>query len=157
MRPISPALRPTEEETPKFIPIYNRGEFLVKSKEIKENFALVVKEKVTTSIEIPKKMKPMLEEFKEVVHDKPSEGLQPMRDIQHHDTSIIHGLENPFMQKESVRDESFRFFNFISPSISTWARRVLHGMPSSISNCTSKNLLHGGESMKYGSMVCMYG
>jgi len=36
------------------------------------------------------------------------------------------------------------------------ARGMMHGMLSSISSCTLEDL-HGGESMKYGSMVYMYG
>jgi len=45
----------------------------------------MVKEKVAPSIEVPEKMKPMLEEFKTVVHDDElPEGLSPMRNIQHH-------------------------------------------------------------------------
>ena len=47
----------------------------------KQRFALVVKEEVAPSIEIPEKMKPMLEEFKRVVYDELPEGLPPMRDI----------------------------------------------------------------------------
>ena len=53
-------------------------------KKDKTRFALVVKEEVALSIEVPKKMKPMLEEFKRVVHDELPEGLSPMSDIQHH-------------------------------------------------------------------------
>jgi len=60
---------------------YNRGEFLVESKETKQKFALVVKEEVTPPADIPKKMRPLLEEFKGVVHDDVPEGLQPVRDI----------------------------------------------------------------------------
>ena len=33
----------------------------------------------------------------------------------------------------------------------------LYGMSSSISNCTLEDLLPGGELMKYGSMVYVYG
>jgi len=59
----------------------NRGKFFVESKETKQKFALVVKEEVTPPAEIPKKMRPLLEEFKGVMHDELPEGLQPMRDI----------------------------------------------------------------------------
>jgi len=61
-----------------------------------------------------------------------------------------------FMQKKSARDESFKFFNFISPTISMWARHVLHGMQNSISNYTLKDLFHGGQLMKYRSIVYVY-
>ena len=76
-----------------------------------------------------------------------------MRDIQRHDVSSLHGFEDSFMRKENARDESFKLFQFISLAISTWAQCVLQGMPSSISNYTLEDLFHGGEPMKYGSMV----
>jgi len=41
----------------------------------------VVKEEVTPSIEVPEKMKPILEELKRVVHDELPERLSPMKDI----------------------------------------------------------------------------
>jgi len=44
----------------------------------------VVKEEVTPPTQIPEKMKPSLEEFKGVVHNKLPEGLPPMINIQHH-------------------------------------------------------------------------
>jgi len=53
---------------------------LVEPNETKPRFALLVKE-VASSIEVPEKMKPGLEEFKRVVHDELLEGLPPMRDI----------------------------------------------------------------------------
>jgi len=96
----------------------------MESKEIKQRFALVKKE-VAPFIEVPEKMKPMLEKFKRVVHYEFLKGLQPMRDIQRHDASIFHDFEDPFIWKESVRDESFKFFKLISPTICT--QRVLHG------------------------------
>jgi len=127
----------------------------VESKETKQRFALVVKE-VAPSIEVPEKMKPMLKEFKRIIHAELPEGLSPMRDIQHHGAFILHGFEDPFMRKESVRDENFKFFKFISPYFSTWVQCVVRGIPSSISSCTLEDL-HGGEPMKYGSIVYMYG
>jgi len=66
MKPIPPVPRPAKEEKPKFITICNRGEFLVESKETKQIFALVVKEKVGPSIEVFEKMKLMLVESKEL-------------------------------------------------------------------------------------------
>ena len=56
------------KEKSKFISICNRGEFLVESKEtVKICFG--VKE-VTPYIEVPEKMKSMLENFKRVVQDE---------------------------------------------------------------------------------------
>jgi len=94
MKPIPLVPRPAKEEKPKFISIYNRGEFLVESKETKQIFALVVKEKVGPCIEVFEKMKLMLEEFKRVVHDELLEGLPPIRDIQHH-IDLIPGVSLP--------------------------------------------------------------
>jgi len=44
----------------------------------------VVKKKVIPPVEILEKMKPLLEKFKEVVHDEIPTRLPPMRGIQHH-------------------------------------------------------------------------
>ena len=77
MKPIPPVLKLTKEEKPKFIFICNRGEFLVESKETKQRFALVIKEKVAPSIEVSKKMKTMLEEFKRVVMTRFREDYYP--------------------------------------------------------------------------------
>ena len=77
----------------------------------------MVKEEVASPIEVFEKMKPNLEEFKRVIHDELREGLPPMRDIQYHGASILHDFEDPFMWKESARDESFNIFKFILPSI----------------------------------------
>jgi len=60
----------------------------------------VVKEKVTLSIEVAEKMKPMLEEFKRVVQDELPEGLPPMRDIQHH---LILFLEQVYLTSHTTR------------------------------------------------------
>jgi len=67
---------------------------LVKSKETNKRFALVVKEEVAPSIEVPGKMNLMLEEFKRVIQDELPEGLPPMRDIQHH-IDLISGASLP--------------------------------------------------------------
>ena len=88
MKPIPPPLKPTKEEKPNFISICNRGEFLVESKETKQRFALVVKE-VNPAIEVPEKMKPMLEEFQRIVHNELPDELLPIRDIQHHIDLIL--------------------------------------------------------------------
>jgi len=79
MRPISPIPKFTKEGS-QFIFICNRGEFLVESKKTKKRFALVVKQEVTLPANIPE-MRPLLEEFKGVVHDELSKRLPSMRDI----------------------------------------------------------------------------
>jgi len=104
MEPISPPLKPTKEEKPKFKLICNRGEFLVESKETKQQFALVVKEEVGLATEVPKKMKLILKEFQRIVHDELPDKLPPMRDIQHH-INLISGTSLP---KLPLLDESKR-------------------------------------------------
>ena len=58
---------PSPKEKPKLMLVCNQGEIFVESKEIKQNFTLVVKEEVAPSIKVPKKMKVMLEEFERVI------------------------------------------------------------------------------------------
>ena len=112
--PIRPILSPKEEK-PKFI--CNRGEFFLEWKKIKQSLAL---EEVSSATEIHEKVEPSLTESKGIMYNKLLETLLSMRDIQHYGTFILQGYEDPFMQKESARDESFKFFKFISPAISTW-------------------------------------
>ena len=86
----------TKENKPKFIPICNRDEFLVGSKEINQRFALVIKKEVTLPIEMTKKMRSLLEEFKGVVHHELMEGLSPIKGIPHHNDLILEAsLLNP--------------------------------------------------------------
>ena len=66
----------------------------MESKETKQQFALVLKEEVGPVIEIPEKIKPMLEEFQRTVHDELSNELSPIRDIQHH-IDLIPGASLP--------------------------------------------------------------
>ena len=94
MKPIPPAPKLTKKEKSKFIYICNRGEFLVESKETKQKFPLIVKEEVGLSVEVPKKMKSILEEFQRIVHDGLPDELPPMRDIQHH-IDLIPGASLP--------------------------------------------------------------
>jgi len=56
----------------------------VESKEIKQSFALLVKEEIVPAIKVSEKMKPMLEEFQRIVHDEHPNELPPMSDIQHY-------------------------------------------------------------------------
>ena len=77
MKPIPLLMEPTKEEKAKFISICNRGEFLVESKETKQQFALVVKEEFGPKIEISEKMKLIFEEFSRIVHHKLSDKLPP--------------------------------------------------------------------------------
>jgi len=90
------------------------------------------------------------------VHDKLLEILPPMRDIQHHGTSILHAFEDPFMRRESARDESFKFFKFVLPTISTWAQHVLQDMSNFKSNRTLEDLFHRSEPINYGCMMYVY-
>jgi len=85
---IPPTSKPTKKES-KFISTCNWDKFLIESKEIKLRFSLVVKEEVTLPVEISKKMWPLLEEFKGVVHDELREGLPPIWDIPHHNDLIF--------------------------------------------------------------------
>ena len=90
------------------------------------------------------------------MHGKLLKILPPMKDNQYHGTFILHDFEDPFMQEKSVKDESSKFFKFISPIISMWAQRVLQGMPNFISNHTSEGLLRGSDSVNNESMMYMY-
>ena len=76
----------------------------MKSKETKQNFALIVKVEITP----PEEMIPLLEEFKPPWH---------------HSASTLHDFKDPSMRKESASDENFQVFKFISPIIGTWAQR----------------------------------
>jgi len=55
-----------------------------------------------------------------------------MEDNNHHATIIFHDFKDHFLQKKSAQDDSFEFFEFISPTISTWVQCVPQGMPNSI-------------------------
>ena len=45
---------------------------------------MVVKEEIGPTIEVPEKMKPMLEEFERIVHDELPDELPTIRDIWYH-------------------------------------------------------------------------
>ena len=139
-----------EEEKPNLISICNQGEFFVEPKEIKKGIAL---EEVSPITEIPKEVNKSLDECKEVGHDELFEVSPTVEDIPHHGTSIIYGFEDPFIWKESARDESFNFFKLVSFIISTSMQCVLQGMPNFISNRILKDFLCGSKLMNYGSMV----
>ena len=66
MRQIPPTPKPAKQEEPKFIFIRNGGDSLVDSKDTKQGFILVVKEKVSTTIETFEKVDKSLNEYKEV-------------------------------------------------------------------------------------------
>jgi len=69
------------EASKEFLSVCNSGEFLIESKETKQRFAMVIKEEVTPSVDIPTKLQPLLEKCKEISVDKLRNGLPPMRDI----------------------------------------------------------------------------
>ena len=55
-----------------------------------------------------------------------------MEDISHHGTIILYDFKVSFLRKKSAKDDSFKFFEFIPPPISTWVQHVLQGMPKTI-------------------------
>ena len=63
MKPSPHIPKPIKERKPKLISICNRDEFLVESKEIKQHFAVVIKEEITPPAEIFEEMRSLLEEF----------------------------------------------------------------------------------------------
>ena len=54
-------------------------------------------------------------------------------------------------------DDSSKFFEFISPTISTWVQHVQQGMPNPIFTHTLEDLFHGSKPINNGSMVYVYG
>ena len=123
--------------------------------ELKEIKQVVALEEVSTTAEISKEVESQ-EESKGVGINKP-EVLSFMKNNHHHGTIILHYLEDPFLQKKSAKDDSFKFFKFISPTISTWVQHVLQGMSNFISDRTLEDLLRGRETMSYGSVMYLYG
>ena len=67
---------------------------MVESKETKQRFALIVKDEVEPSVEVPEKMKPILEEFQRIVHDELLDELPSLRNIQYH-IDLIPGASLP--------------------------------------------------------------
>ena len=61
---------------------------------MKQKFALIVNEEVRPSVEVPEKIKPILEEFQRIVHNELPDELPPMRDIQYH-INLIPGASLP--------------------------------------------------------------
>ena len=120
IKPILPISSPKEEKL-KFMPMCNQSEFFMESKKIKQNLTL---EEIILPAEVPEELDKSLDEYKGVVYDKLVDILSSRRDIQHHGTFILHSFADPFMRKKSVKDESPKFFKFISP-ISRWAQHVL--------------------------------
>jgi len=145
-----PVLSPKEEKS-QLVPICNQGEFFMKTKRNKATSCFI------RSFFNRRNFRGDREESKGVVHDKLLETSPPMEDIPHHGTSILHGFKDPFMRKECAIYESFNFFKFISPTISTWVQHVMQGMLYPISARTLKDLLHGSKPMNYESMTYVYG
>ena len=135
------------------MPLCNQDEFFVEPMKIKQGVAL---KKVSRTAEIPKEVDKLQEECKRVEINK-LEVLPSMEDNHHHGIVILYDFENPFMRKESAREESFSFFMFVSPTNCMWAQCVPQGMLNSISIRTSEDLLHESKPMNYGSMMTVYG
>ncbi|XP_020262738.1 uncharacterized protein LOC109838727 [Asparagus officinalis] len=89
--PIPPSPKSPEDQNSKHISLYNKGKFIAESKELKQRFAFMVKEELKMPMEVPEKMKSLLKEFEVLIPEELSEGLPPMRDIQHH-INFIMGL-----------------------------------------------------------------
>jgi len=106
-------------------------------KEIKQSLTL---EEVFPTTEILEEIDKSLEEYKRVGYNKFLEILPSMKDNQHHITCILHDFEDCFMRKKSAKDESYKFFKFVSPTINTWAQHILQGMSNFISNHTLEDL-----------------
>ena len=67
MRPILPAPKSKKEEEPQLTSVCNQGEFFVEPKEVKQD--IILKE-ISPNAEVLKEVDKLLEEFKEIVHDK---------------------------------------------------------------------------------------
>ena len=76
-----------------------------------------------------------------------------MEDNYHHAMIIFHDFEDHFLQKKSAQDDSFKFFELMSPTISTWVQHIPQGTPNSISHHTLKDFLLRSKSMNYENMV----
>jgi len=71
------------------MPLCNQDKFFVEPKEVKQGIIL---EEISPIAEVLKAVDKSLEEFKEVVHDKSVCILPPIREIQHHGASNLHGF-----------------------------------------------------------------
>jgi len=70
-----------------------------------------------------------------------------------HGKIIHHDLEDTFLRKKSAKDDNFKFFEFISPTISTWVQHVLQGMLKLISTRTLEDFFM--EAREHGVCVCL--
>ena len=94
MKPVPPTPKPTKEDKSSSYPYAIEANSLRNQKRQSKFFALVVKEEVVPSIEVPEKLKPMLGEFKRIVHDDLPDKLSPISDIQHH-IDLFPGVSLP--------------------------------------------------------------
>ena len=78
-------------------------------KEVKQDIAL---EEVSTTVEILEEVDISLEVCKRFGINK-LEVLPSMKDNHHHGTINLYDFEDPFLRKESARDEGFNFFNYL--------------------------------------------
>jgi len=84
------------------------------------------------------------------------EVLSLVEDISHHGTFILHGFEDPFLQKKSVKDDSSIlrvYMTYYQHVGATCFVRYAKSHPTR----TLKDLLHGSKPMNYESMMYVYG
>ena len=75
----------------------------------------------------------------------------------HHGMVIHHDFEDLFLQKKSAKNDSSKFFKFISPTINTSVQHVLQDMSDPISFRTLEDLFYRSKPMNYKSIVYVYG
>ena len=81
-----------------------------------------------------------------------------MEDIPRHGTFILHSLKDLFLRKKSAKDDIFKIFEFISPTISTCVQHIVQGLANLISTRILEDLLHGSKPLNYGALcMCMAG
>ena len=91
-------------------------------KEVEQGIAL---KEIFITGEIFEEVDQSQDECKKVGHNLFEVLPPPMEDIPHHGMVIHHDFEDLFLRKKSANDDSSKFFEFISFTISTWMQHVL--------------------------------